>query len=53
MKKIFLIFGFLSIAILSFAQEDDYELAPLNWFIRFSTGVVPINARPAIIDFDF
>ena len=55
MKKTILLFCFLLITVLSFAQEeeDTYDIIPLNWFIRISPSVFAINSTPSTITFDF
>lgn len=54
MRKLILLFGFLLITILSFAQDEgEYEVSPLNWFTRFSPSVFAINSTPSTITFDF
>jgi hypothetical protein len=54
MKKIILLFGFLLIVVLSFAQDEtEYDYLPLNWFVRFSPSVFAINSTPSTINFEF
>ena len=55
MKKLLLLTVGLLFSILLFAQEEeeDYELYPLNWFVRFSPSVFAINSNPATMELFF
>ena len=55
MKKLLLFIICALFTLPTFAQEEDdeYEMYPLNWFLRVSPGVFAINSNPATMELFF
>ncbi len=53
MKKLLLFTVSLLFSLPIFAQEEAYEMYPLNWFVRVSPGILATNSAPATIDLSF
>lgn len=54
MKKLLLLTVCVWFALPIFAQEEEeYEIYPLNWFVRVSPGMFAINSTPSTMDLFF